>query len=68
MSHVDIVVQESVVEFWHTLFIRQDERCAIRDLSGSTINLQYVYVTGPKNRIVCESDGTVVHGNVSGKT
>ena len=70
-THIRLV--KSVAEFRHTLFIRQDETCLIGLLDGlldrrSTINLKSVYVTGPKNGIVCEDPDTVVHGNVSGRT
>ena len=76
MSGTRITLDQSVAEFRHTLFIRQDETCLIesRDLfdDRSTINLKSVYVTGPKNGIVCDALGdqpdTVVHGNVSGWT
>ena len=68
MSRKSIGLWDSVAEFRHTLFIRQDETCLIRDVYRSTINLKSVYVTGPKDGIVCEKPDTVVHGNVSGRT
>ena len=72
MSGSHIYLKHSVVEFQHTLFIRQDEKCPIRDEIKSTINFKSVYVTGPTKRIVCkQSKGwshTVMHGSVSGKT
>ena len=42
-----IGLQESVVEFRHTLYIRQNEICQIYSGGGNTIKLQSVYVAGP---------------------
>ena len=68
-------LKNSIAEFRHTLFIRQDKTCMIKDAWGdSTIKLKSVYVAGPTDRLVCGEDGgvvdnsTVVQGNVSGRT
>ena len=67
-SDTSIWLRDSIAEFRHTLFIRQDETCPIQDLAGSTIYLQSVYVNGTQNDIVCQKPGTVVYGKVSGRT
>ena len=75
MSGTRIELWNSVAEFRHTLFTRQDETCMIQDFiyyGRSTIKLKSVYVAGPTDRLVCRLDGgevdesTVVQGNVSG--
>ena len=69
MSGTSVVLKDSIAEFRHTLFTRQDETCPIRRNSGSSIDLKSVYITGPKNRLVCDywTHDPVLHGNVSGR-
>ena len=73
MSGTHIELGESVAEFRHTLFTRQDETCMIEEWGDSTIKLRSVYVAGPTDRLVCGLNGgevdesTVVQGNVSGR-
>ena len=68
-----IGLQESVAEFRHTLFTRQDETCMVKARTKSTIKLKSVYVAGPTDGLVCGWNGgvvpnsAVVQGNVSGR-
>ena len=73
-THIQLL--DSLAEFRHTLFTRQDEACPIQDVWGdSTIKLNTVYFEGPTDRLVCEwyrwevlDKSTVVQGHVSGRT
>ena len=73
MSGTHIELWESVAEFRHTLFIRQNKTCLIEGCENSTIKLKSVYVTGSTDGLVCGKYGgevdqsTVVQGNVSGR-
>ena len=73
MSGTHIELWESVTEFRHTLFTRQDETCLIGARRKSTIQLKSVYVAGPTERLVCGRNGgevdesAVVQGNFSGR-
>ena len=78
ISGMSIDLRGCVAEFRHTLIIMQDGMCLFGPehiplklkLSPSSINLKSVYITGPKNGIVCERlrDQMVVYGNVSGRS
>ena len=65
---------DSVAEFRHTLFTRQDKTCLMKAWNKNTIKLKSVYVTSPTDGLVCGWNGrvaskyTVVQGHVSGRT
>ena len=74
ISGAHIVLEESVAEFRHTIFMTPDKNCSIEDKSGSSIALKSAYIPHTVNRsqsegrIVCNGSGTVIYGNTSGKT
>ena len=71
ISGTHIVLDESVAEFRHTLFMTPDAHCPIKDESGSNITLKSVYlphttrISQSESGIVCKGIRTVLHGNTS---
>ena len=72
MSGTYILLIDSVTEFRHTIFTRQDETCMMEARRKNTIKLKSVYVADPTDGLVCGWNGgvvdksTVVQGNVPG--